>query len=110
MMTEETIKEGKTMALVAYFTIVGSIIAIIMNSDRKNPFTSFHAKQGLGLNLTYMIVGYFISSFDSFAISIGFWIAIGVLFMYGIYSAITENCKQVPLLGALYQKLFATIA
>lgn len=110
MMTEETIQDGKTMALIAYFTIIGSVIAIIMNSDKKNPFTAFHAKQGLGLNLTYMIVGYFVSSFDNFSISIGFWIAMGVLFMYGIYSAITITCKEVPLLGSLYQKLFSTIA
>ncbi|MGY0392534.1 hypothetical protein ACW5R3_08280 [Bizionia sp. KMM 8389] len=109
-MTSETIQKGKTMAILSYFTILGSIIAIIMNSDVKNPFTSFHAKQGLGLNLTYMIVAYFVSSFDSFIISIGFWVAMGVLFMYGIYSAITETTKEVPLLGAVYQKLFATIA
>lgn len=109
-MTEETIQEGKTFAIVAYLTIVGSIITIIMNSDKKNPFTSFHAKQGLGLCLTYMVVGYFVSSFDSFQISIAFWIAMAVLFIYGIYSAVSGTCKEVPLLGSLFQKLFATIA
>lgn len=109
MTTEENIGKGKNMAIVAYLTILGSIIAIIMNSDMKNPFTSFHAKQGLGLNLTYLIVGYFVSSFDSFAISIGFWIAMGVFFMYGLYSAVTGSCKEVPVLGPIFQKLFATI-
>ncbi|MFD2550811.1 hypothetical protein ACFSQP_03175 [Bizionia sediminis] len=109
-MTAQDINDGKTMAIVAYLTIIGTIIAIIMNSDKKNPFTSFHAKQGLGLNATYLVLGYFISAFDSFAISIGFWIAMSILFLYGIFLAVTGACKEVPVLGATYQKLFASIA
>ena len=108
-MTEQHIEEGKTISIVAYLTIVGSVIALILNNEKKNPFAAFHARQGLGLCLTYMILGYFIGNFNSWNISIGFWIGFGVLFFYGLFGAITGKMNEVPLPGSLYQKLFLTI-
>ena len=35
------IEEGKTAAIVAYLTIIGTIIAYFMNSDSKNTFAAF---------------------------------------------------------------------
>ncbi|APY00015.1 hypothetical protein CLV86_2775 [Lacinutrix venerupis] len=108
-MNQEIIEEGKMMSVVAYLTIIGSIIALITNNDKKNPFVAFHVRQGLGLCLTYLLLGYFIGSFNSWAISIGFWIGFGVLFFYGLIGAITGKMNEVPLLGPLYQKIFSNI-
>ena len=108
-MDKDTINKGKTSAVVAYLTIIGSVIAIILNNDKKNPYAAFHIRQGLGLCLTYMILGYFISQFDSWLISMSFLIGLGMLFIYGLVSAINGNTRIVPILGTLYQKIFSSI-
>ena len=56
-MNQQTIEEGKSLAVLSYLTIIGSVIAIIMNGEKKNDFTSFHNRQGLGLCLLWMIIG-----------------------------------------------------
>lgn len=108
-MTEDTIQAGKTLAIVSYLWIIGSIIAIFLNSDNKNPFTAFHSRQGLGLCLSQMVFGFVTSSFDSWLISISFLVCFAVLFLYGIASAVSGKMQEVPLVGAFFQKIFANI-
>ncbi|WP_455170267.1 hypothetical protein [Aegicerativicinus sediminis] len=96
----------KFIATLSYITIFGTIIAIFWNVERKNPLVAFHSRQGLGLCITYMIIGYLISQFDSLAISIGFWVFLGALFIYGIIGALTDKYNEVPFLGALFQNWF----
>ncbi len=36
------IKQGKTIAIIAYLTFIGTIIAYFMNSENRNQFASFH--------------------------------------------------------------------
>lgn len=106
-MNQLAAEEGKTLSVVAYLTIFGAVISLILNNDKKNPFTAFHSRQGLGLCLTFMILGYFVGSFNSWNISIGFWIGFSVLFFYGIVGALTGKTNEVPLVGAFYQKIFS---
>ena len=41
-------KENNTPAIMAYITIIGSIVAILMNTEeKKTEFNSFHIRQGL---------------------------------------------------------------
>lgn len=108
-MNPNTAESGKTLAVVSYLTIIGSIIAIIMNSETKNEFTAFHNRQGLGLCLMYMIIGYFISQFDNMQISTAFWTGMGLLFFYGIINAVNSKMQAVPLVGAFFQKIFSSI-
>jgi len=108
-MNQQTIKEGKTMSIVAYLTIIGSIVALLINNNKKNPFTAFHVRQGLGLCLTYMLLGYFIGNFDNWSVSLGFWIGFSVLFFYGLIGAVSGKMNEVPLLGPFYQKIFSSI-
>lgn len=108
-MTEQTIKEGKGLAIVSYLTLIGTLIAFIMNNDKKNPFTSFHIRQALGLWLLEMLIGYFIGGFDSWMITLSFWAFFMILFFYGILGAVTGKLYSVPVLGPFFQKLFASI-
>ena len=41
----------KTIAIVAYLTIIGWIIALVMNNNNKSEFASFHIRQSLGIIL-----------------------------------------------------------
>ena len=108
-MDQNTIDEGKTLGLVAYLTLFGTLIAFFMNKDKRNPFTAFHIRQGLGLGLMYIVIAFVISSLDSMMISMSFWIFFSVLYLYGIYGAITGKLNKIPLLGDLFQKAFNTI-
>ncbi|REG88046.1 DUF4870 domain-containing protein [Winogradskyella sediminis] len=108
-MDENIINEGKTLGLVAYLTLLGTLIAYFMNQDKRNPFTAFHIRQGLGLGITYILIAFVISSFDSMMISMSFWLFFSVLYLYGIYGAVTGKRSKIPLLGDFFQKVFNTI-
>lgn len=108
-MNQNTIDEGKTLGLVAYLTLFGTLIAFYMNQEKRNPFTSFHIRQALGLGLLYIIIASVVSSFNNMTISMSFWIFFSVLFLYGIFGAITGKTNKIPLLGHLFQNVFKSI-
>lgn len=104
-----SVEKGKTIAIIAYMTIIGSVIAIIMNNDEKNTFASFHNRQGLGTWLTLFILGYPVGYFDSWTITLGLYIFIFVLWMYGFLGALQGKMNITPILGPLYQKVFKSL-
>lgn len=102
-------EQGKAAAIVAYLTIIGTIIAYFMNNEHKHPFASFHIRQGLGIHITFYLLGILVSAFDNWMISSAFYIFILILWGYGIISAIQGEENEVPMLGKYYQKWFSTI-
>ncbi|GGZ67586.1 hypothetical protein [Algibacter mikhailovii] len=108
-MTEQDIKKGRKNAIISYITIFGTIIAYYLNNDNKSDFASFHIRQALGLWLTFFALGYIIGSFNSWLITSSFYLFFAVLFIYGFSNALGKKAQEVPLVGALYQKLFANL-
>lgn len=108
-MTEQDIENGRKNAIISYITIFGTIIAYYLNNENKSAFTSFHIRQSLGLWLTFFALGYIIGSFDSWMVSAGFYLFFAVLFVYGLSNAIGRKAQEVPLVGALYQRIFANL-
>jgi len=108
-MTEETIEEGKVPAIIGYLTIIGVIIAYFMNDKSKNPFAYFHIRQSLGLWITFFAMGLVISNLDSWFATLGFYMFFGVLFVYSFMTAVSGRMDAAPLVGRLYQKLFANL-
>ena len=102
-------EEGKKTAIISYITIIGTIIDIFMNNEKKNTFAAFHIRQALGINLTYFALGYFIGYFDSWMISSAFWTFIFILWLFGFLGALQGEQKLVPLVGPFYQKFFKGI-
>ncbi|MEW7280244.1 hypothetical protein ABW636_16760 [Aquimarina sp. 2201CG1-2-11] len=99
-------KQGKTAAIVAYITIIGTIIAFFMNQDSKNQFASFHIRQALGSWLSFYIITAFTNIFNSIMIHFSFYIFCIVLIVFGLILAIKEEEKTVPILGPHFQKWF----
>ncbi|SHI47504.1 DUF4870 domain-containing protein [Aquimarina spongiae] len=108
-MESDYAKQGKTAAIVAYITIIGTIIAFFMNNDDKNQFASFHIRQALGVNISFYVLGALVTIFDSWPISTAFYVFIMVLWFFGLITAIREEQKTVPLLGPFFQDWFGFI-
>jgi uncharacterized membrane protein len=111
----ETVKsaaeDGKIIAIVSYLTIIGLIIAFIMNSDKKNSFASYHIRQSLGLMISYLVLwvliaripylGWILSTLGS--------IFLFVLWIVGLINAINTKKKPVPVLGIYFQDWFGNL-
>jgi len=104
-----TIEEGKSIAITSYILIVGVLIAMSMNSENKNSFASFHIRQALGLSLTFISFGALTSNFDSFYITFPMWICVSILWSYAIFTAIQGQMRPIPLVGNIFQKWFKSI-
>ncbi|CAL66426.1 membrane protein [Christiangramia forsetii] len=102
--------QAKTTAIVAYITILGTIIAYFMNLDPKDKFASFHIRQAFGINITFYLIGALMGMFNEGLIIGAFYLFFIVLWGYGIFMAIKGETREVPLLGPLFQKLFSTIS
>ena len=108
-MYNQTAAEGKTLAVVSYLTIIGTIIAFVLNQNKKNYFAAFHIRQALGIFLTALIVNFLLrySNFDwlDWVLRVGVF----VLWIFGLIGAIQGEEKRVPLLGDKFQEWFGSI-
>ena len=109
MIDNNDIKSGKSSAVISYFYLLGVLIAYFTNSDKKSQFAYFHIRQSLGLWLSFMALGYPIGYFDSWQITGSFWMAFGILFIYGFSTALSGKMILIPLDGNLYQTAFKNI-
>ncbi len=106
---QNTVEEGKNIALISHITIIGTIIAIILNNDKKNTFASFHIRQTLGIFLLFFALGYPVGLFDDWMISSSLYIFIFILWAYSFVSAIQGQMNLIPLLGSFFQKFFKNV-
>lgn len=101
---------NKNTAIIAYITIIGTFIAMSMNTEEnKSSFNSFHIRQALGLSITFFGLGYIVSNFDSIYMSSGFYLCFFVLWIYGFLGAIQGKENLVPLVGNLFQQVFKSL-
>ena len=108
-MNNQTVQDGKMMAIISYITVIGTLIAFIMNQNKQNPFTSFHIRQAIGIFLLGLVVN-FLQRYTNFG-TIDVILAIGVfiLWIIGLIGAIQGEEKTVPLLGEQFQEWFRNI-
>ena len=105
--------EDKTIAIVAYLTLIGFIVAIVLHMNKKTRLGAFHLRQVLGFFLTCIAVGFcefvlvFIPILGWLCI-LALWLAMLVLWILGLVAAINGEMKPMPVMGPLYQKWFGT--
>lgn len=108
--TTHIIEEGKTIAIIAYITIVGLLIAFIMNNDKKNAFAAYHLRQSLGLGITGLALSIInVIPILGWIVSILGTIFLIVLWVMGLMSALNGKEKPVPVLGEKFQEWFKNI-
>jgi len=111
-MAEIDIEKGRKNAIISYITLIGVIIAYYMNNEEENKstFASFHIRQSLGLWLTLIIINLsIVSKFDIVMLRASVYTFFSVLYIYALSNAISGNAQTVPLVGKLYQKIFANL-
>lgn len=99
---------NNTVAVVAYITLIGFIIALIMNQNNKNELGSFHLREMLGLIL--FGVGIYIVGmipFIGFPLYVIGALGLFVFWILGLINAVNKEKKLLPLIGDLFQKWFA---
>ena len=106
--------DGKTIAIISYFSVVGWIIAYVLFSSNKSQMAAYHLRQSLALILggiacyIIFIILLFIIPFISFFIWI-LGVVLLVLWIMGLVSAINGQEKPIPVIGPMAQQIFAGI-
>lgn len=120
-----TAGEDKTAAIVCYLTLIGFIVAIILNSNKKTKLGAFHLRQVMGFILTgivvwiclaiVMFVLFLLLAFMKSIlvllvplIYLAFGVSMIVLWVLGFIAAINGQMKPMPVVGPMYQKWFGT--
>ncbi len=100
---------GKSVAIVAYITLIGWIIALIRNNSDKSALGSYHLRQSLGIMCLFVVVNVIFGFIDIPFISWIVWAGIFVLWVLGLLSAINGELRPIPLFGRNFQEWFSGI-
>jgi uncharacterized membrane protein len=106
----ENVTKSKNTAIVAYMTIIGSVIAIFMNQEEdRTEFGSFHIRQALGLFISFFLLGYFVGYANSWTATSAFYLFYFILWIYGFSGALQGKKRELPLIGSFFQNLFKSL-
>lgn len=108
-MENQTVNEGKTIAIISYITILGTIIAFFMNNNKKNSFASFHIRQMIDIFLLSMINKYVIYAFIGATFGHAFLALLVILWFIGFLGAVKGEEKLLPVVGEHFQNWFQGI-
>jgi uncharacterized membrane protein len=101
--------DDKTKSIVAHITLIGWIIALVMNQSDKGPLTSFYLRQNLGLFILAIagsIIGMLIAPIISTIVGIG----VLVLWVISLLGALSGTEKPSPGVGPMFQQWFKMIS
>ncbi len=108
--TESSVQIDKNTAMIAYITIIGLIIAFIMNKDNKDEFTSYHIRQSLGLAVAGLALGIIsmIPVLGWIVYILGIFVLL-YMWVVGLMNAINGKQKPVPFIGQKFEEWFKNI-
>jgi len=113
--------EDATVGIVAYITLIGFIIAIILNNDKKGEeknFGAYHLRQSLGLIICSIGIYIVLMILSAILIAISWrmltivsilsmvvWLGILALMVLGIVNASSKQKKGLPIIGDIIDKM-----
>jgi uncharacterized membrane protein len=101
----------KTMGIVAYMTLIGWVVALVINNSKtgaEKQFTAFHLRQMLAL----LILGFCVQIVNvplafipilGWLLSIVLSLSVFVLWILGVVSAVNGEKKELPIIGPVIQ-------
>jgi len=99
---KETFSDGKNVATIAHFTLIGWIIALVMNNENKTEFGSFYIRQMLGLMLCSLVgiiplIGWIL------------WLVVLVAWIMSLVRALGGKMQPTFLFGKQFQEWFKSL-
>lgn len=95
--------DPKTIAIISYITLIGWVIALVLNNEKKSKLASFHIRQSLLLILISVVFSWIpVLNWVIGIILLVFWIM-------GLISAINGKEKKLPIIGDLAQDWFKSL-
>jgi len=108
--TAQATENSLSIAVIAYITIIGLIIAFVMNKDKKEDFANYHIKQSLGIAITGFAVGILsVIPYLGWIVWIVGFLALTYMWVMGLMNAINKKEQPVPFLGEKYAEWFKNI-
>ncbi|MDQ3015926.1 MAG: hypothetical protein M3R25_04280 [Bacteroidota bacterium] len=102
--------DDKTKSIVAHLTIIGWVIALVLNQSDKGPNTSFYLRQMLGLTVLG-VLGWIIFSFVPVPILSTVWsVLLLILWILSLVGALGGTQKPLPVVGDMFQQWFKGIS
>lgn len=105
---DTVVKEGKTLAIICYFTFIGLLIGITMNMEKRNEFVFFHARQMIGLLIMLAVSNISEKYVDSIFGTVLYFITFTAWF-HSLLGAIRGQYQLIPYLGPKFQEWFKTL-
>lgn len=108
-MEQTTTDNGKNIAIIAYITLIGWVIALVMHNNNKTALGAYHIRQMLGIMLLGLALSILNMLLDIYILGLIIQIGLLVLWILGLIAAVQGEKKPVPLLGEQFQQWFAGI-
>jgi uncharacterized membrane protein len=101
--------DDKTKSIVAHLTLVGWVIALVMNQSDKGPNTSFYLRQMLGITVL-SLVGWLLSMAPVPYLSTVFYVLVLILWILSLVGSLSGQQKPIPVVGDMFQQWFKGIS
>ena len=106
---------GKTVAIVSYLTLIGWIVALILNNGNKTSLGSYHIRQSLMIiicGVILIVVNFILGFIPFFGWIIGLVLGLGlmVLWVIGLVNAINGQEKPIPVIGEKANEMLKGVA
>ena len=101
---------AKVKAIIAHFWWIGWVIALVINMNEKEEYTSFYIRQTLGLwiaSVALGIIGWF--PVIGWLVAVIGGIVLVVFWLMSLIWSLSGEMKQVPWFGHLFQNWFRTL-
>lgn len=106
---KQSAEDGKLLAMVSHFFILGTIISWILNLNKQNSFVSFYNRQMIGWHLLIFLNGWLIYAFFGGFIKFIIWGVLIFLWITSLFGAMKEKETLIPVFGAYFQKIFRSL-
>jgi uncharacterized membrane protein len=102
--------DAKTKAIISHITFVGWVIALVINSGKKDEYASFYIRQNLGLMLAGIALGIiWVIPILGWLIGTVGYILLFVFWLMSLIWSINDEMKPVPVVGKSFQEWFKTL-
>lgn len=106
--------KDKTLAIVAYCTIIGWVVAYIKYKEtpERSPLVRYHLAQALGVFIAGLAISIVVSIVARIIPTLGFLLSVAgllplILLIFGIITASNEAQRPVPVIGKVFENKFS---